>query len=106
MAGDSTRSHGEAHVLGPVDELQDGAGGLVGGFALLFGVLVTAAHGVIFEFLFGFDAEHAGVAARSVGVAFAEGAEELGDDFVWFLFVISGGFVSDFEELGGQGGRK
>jgi hypothetical protein len=51
--------------------------------------LVGLANGVVFEFLFRFDAEYAGVSAWPVGVAFAEGAEEFGYDGVWFLFVLA-----------------
>jgi hypothetical protein len=58
---------------------------LVGGFALGNSVLVTPADGVVFIFLLGFDAENTGVATWSIGVAFAEGTEELGKDVVGFL---------------------
>lgn len=50
------------------------------GLAFWDGILVAFADGVVFEFLFGLDAEDACVAAWSVGVAFAEGPEEFGDD--------------------------
>jgi hypothetical protein len=40
-------------------------------------------------FLFGFDAEDAGVASWAGGVAFAEFVEDFGEEEVWSLFCIS-----------------
>lgn len=59
----------EAHVFGSVDELEDGGGSLVE------------------VFVQGFDAEDAGVAARAVEVAFAEGREEFGEEAEGFLLL-------------------
>lgn len=64
----------ETHVFGPVDEFEDRRGGLV--------------------FSEGFDAEDAGVAAWTEGVAFAEGAEEFGEDGGLFLLRDSSAFLS------------
>jgi hypothetical protein len=58
---------------------------LVGWLAFGDGVLVAPADGVVFVFLLGLDAEYAGVTTWSIGVAFAEGTEELGEDVVGFL---------------------
>lgn len=66
LSGDGARRHGEADILGAVDQLQDGAGGLV-------------------VFL-GLDAEYPGVAAGALGVAFPEGAEELGEQVMGGLY--------------------
>lgn len=60
--------HGEPHVFGSVDELQDGAGGLV----------VVSVEGL--------DAQHARVAARAIEVALAEGGEDFGEVREWGLF--------------------
>ena len=57
-------------------------------FAFWDGTFITLWYGVIFVFLFRFDAEDSGVTAWSVGVAFAKGTEEFGDDGVGFLRVL------------------
>lgn len=63
--GNGARRHGEAHVLGPVDELEDGRRRLV--------------------LLDRLDAQDAGVSSWAIGVAFSQRTEEFGDQGVWFL---------------------
>ena len=63
----------EAHVFGAVDEFEDGGGGLV------------------VVFVEGFDAEDAGVAARAVEVASADGGEEVVEVVEGILWMFSGG---------------
>jgi hypothetical protein len=71
LSGESSCRQGEFHVFGSVDELQDGAGGLV--------------------VLFGLHAEDSCVTAGSAGVAFSKRTEEFRDECVgglsWILLV-------------------
>lgn len=62
---DTLGRHGEAHILGPIDELEDRRSGLV--------------------FFFGLDAEDACVASRAGGIAFSELVEEFGEVAVGLL---------------------
>ena len=88
QAGYCAGGHGESHVLGSVDEFENGRRCLI--------------------FLDGFNAQYTGVATGAVEEAFAKRAEEFGDERVGFLLssLVSNCLTEDTINIRAEYGRR